>query len=97
MQNILSADFYLFGLILLGSVICSYSFLVAERPIPNLIKFWAASALFAIAQFLISGYATQNSTSGFNFGLKVFVFSNLFHIASVVFQTLFCYSLISKI
>ena len=95
MQNILSADFYLFGLILLGSVICSYSFLVAEKPIPNLIKFWAASALFAIAQYLISGYATQYSTSSFNFGLKAFAFSNIFHITSVVFQTLFCYSLLT--
>ncbi|MDH6302923.1 signal transduction histidine kinase [Polynucleobacter sphagniphilus] len=95
MQNILSADFYLFGLILLGSVICSYSFLVAEKPIPNLIKFWAVSALFAIAQYLISGYATQYSTSSFNFGLKAFAFSNIFHITSVVFQTLFCYSLLT--
>ncbi|MBU3548803.1 HAMP domain-containing sensor histidine kinase [Polynucleobacter sp. P1-05-14] len=95
MQNILSADFYLFGLILLGSFICSYSFLVAEKPIPNLIKFWAASALFAIAQYLISGFATQYATSSFNFGLKAFAFSNIFHITSVVFQTLFCYSLLT--
>lgn len=97
MQSILSADFYLFGLILLGSVICSCSFLVAERPIPSLIKFWVASALFSIAQFMTSGYATQASSLGFNFELKAFVFSNIFHVFSVAFQTLFCYSLLSSI
>ncbi|ANI99931.1 hypothetical protein A8O14_07525 [Polynucleobacter wuianus] len=96
MQSILSADFYLFGLILLGSFVCSYSFLFTEKPVPNSIKFWVASALFAIAQFITSGYATQSSEIGFNFGLQAFAFSNSFYIISVVFQTLFCYSLLSN-
>jgi signal transduction histidine kinase len=97
MQNILSADFYLFGFILLGVVVCSYSFLVAEKPIPDPIKFWLASIGFAIGQYLISGFAIQSSPVGFQAGLNAFLVSNLFSVFSGTFQTLFCYAILQPI
>lgn len=97
MQNLLAADFYLFGLILLGVVVCSYSFLVAEKPILDPIKFWGASIGFAIGQYLMSGFAVQSSPVGFQAGFNAFLVSNLFNVFSAVFQTLFCYGILQPI
>ena len=97
MQNLLSINYYLFSLILLGIGVCSYSFLVAEKPILDPIKFWGASIGFAIGQYLTSGFAIQSSPVGFQAGLNAFLVSNLFNVFSGAFQTLFCYGILQTI
>lgn len=93
MQYFLSLIFFLFALILFGTLANAHFFLTDKNPHEDGIKFWAFSLFFAIVGYFFFGYGTAVSPPQIKSNVVFITLGNVFYITSIVFQTMFCVSI----
>ena len=97
MRDAIVLVFLLFALMLSGVLTSSWSYIRAEFAKSQEIKFWLSSIVFSVIGLILFGIGTVTTAEAIKSNSVAFTFANAFYLASIIFQTLFCFSLIKNV
>lgn len=93
MRDAIVLVFLLFALMLAGVLTSASTYIRDEYSKSQEIKLWLASIFLSIIGLILFAIGTATTAEAIKTNSVVFTFANAFYLASIVFQTLFCFSL----
>jgi signal transduction histidine kinase len=93
MRDAIVLVFLLFALMLAGVLTSASTYIRDEYSKSQEIKLWLASIFLSIIGLILFAIGTATTAEAIKTNSVIFTFANAFYLASIVFQTLFCFSL----
>ena len=93
MRDAIVLVFLLFALMLAGVLTSASTYIRDEYSKSQEIKLWLSSIALSIIGLILFAFGTATTAEAVKSNSVAFTFANAFYMASIVFQTLFCFSL----
>jgi signal transduction histidine kinase len=93
MRDSIVLVFLVYALMLAGVLTSASTYIRDEYSKSQEIKLWLASIFLSIIGLILFAIGTATTAEAIKTNSVVFTFANAFYLASIVFQTLFCFSL----
>ena len=93
MRDAIVLIFLVYALMLAGVLTSASTYIRDEYSKSQEIKLWLASIFLSIIGLILFAIGTATTAEAIKTNSVVFTFANAFYLASIVFQTLFCFSL----